>query len=126
MKNSFRSSLLALSISLALVVPTFAQSTETTSPENDTTQSDAAQNTIFLPLVSSTTDQTDITEVTDVSGEAPLAEVQASAVVASNGKLAFSSTMDGDADIYTMNPDGSGLVNLTNNDGNDMFAKYGW
>lgn len=112
MKNSFRSSLLALSISLALVVPTYAQSTDITSPQNDSVQNDTAQKTIFLPLVSSTASQT---EVTDVSDEAPLAEVQASAVVASNGKLAFSSTMDGDADIYTMNPDGSGLVNLTNN-----------
>jgi Tol biopolymer transport system component len=32
---------------------------------------------------------------------------------APNGRIAFSSTADGDADIYTMNPDGSGLVNLT-------------
>jgi Tol biopolymer transport system component len=35
-------------------------------------------------------------------------------VIATNGKIAFSSDMDGDLDIYTMNPDGSGLVNLTN------------
>jgi Tol biopolymer transport system component len=30
-----------------------------------------------------------------------------------NGKIAFSSSADGDQDIYTMNPDGSELVNLT-------------
>jgi Tol biopolymer transport system component len=32
---------------------------------------------------------------------------------APNGKIAFSSSADGDPDIYTMNPDGSELVNLT-------------
>jgi Tol biopolymer transport system component len=32
---------------------------------------------------------------------------------APNGKIAFSSSADGDHDIYTMNPDGSELVNLT-------------
>jgi hypothetical protein len=32
-----------------------------------------------------------------------------------NGKIAFSSVQDGDSEIYTINPDGSGLQQLTNN-----------
>ncbi len=32
-----------------------------------------------------------------------------------NGKIAFVSTRDGNEEIYTMNPDGSGLRNITNN-----------
>lgn len=36
-----------------------------------------------------------------------------------NGKVAFESYRDSNAEIYTMNPDGSGQTNLTNNPGND-------
>lgn len=32
-----------------------------------------------------------------------------------NGKIAFMSDRDGDPEIYTMNPDGTGLTQLTNN-----------
>jgi Tol biopolymer transport system component len=40
-----------------------------------------------------------------------------------NGRIAFSSDRrGGDFDIWTMNPDGSGLVNLTANSGADDFA----
>jgi hypothetical protein len=37
------------------------------------------------------------------------------AVSADNGKIAFESQRDGNAEIYVMNPDGSGETNLTNN-----------
>jgi Tol biopolymer transport system component len=32
-----------------------------------------------------------------------------------NGKIAFSSNADGDDEIYTINPDGTGLAQLTHN-----------
>lgn len=35
------------------------------------------------------------------------------------GRIAFVSARDGNSEIYTMNPDGSGLVNLTNNPASD-------
>ncbi|HET9333634.1 MAG TPA: translocation protein TolB [Gemmatimonadota bacterium] len=37
------------------------------------------------------------------------------AVSADNGKIAFESQRDGNAEIYVMNPDGTGETNLTNN-----------
>jgi len=37
-----------------------------------------------------------------------------------NGKIAFQSERDGNAEIYVMNPDGSGQTNLTNNSANDF------
>jgi TolB protein len=37
------------------------------------------------------------------------------AISAVNGKIAFESQRDGNAEIYVMNPDGSGETNLTNN-----------
>jgi WD40-like Beta Propeller Repeat len=39
----------------------------------------------------------------------------ASASAAANGRLAFSSSRDGNDEIFTANPDGSSPVNLTNN-----------
>jgi Tol biopolymer transport system component len=43
----------------------------------------------------------------------PFAGPSHAQTTAPNGKIAFSSSADGDFDIYTMNPDGSELVNLT-------------
>ncbi len=118
MKHGFGSLLLAVMLVLALTVPAFAQSTETSAPQDD-----EATSKVFLPLVASTNAQADVADE-ELPAEALLSEealiqqyaaqVQASAVVATNGKIAFSSNIDGDADIYTMNPDGTGLVNLTN------------
>ena len=49
-----------------------------------------------------------------VTGVLVLAAKPASAQeTAPNGKIAFSSSADGDYDVYTMNPDGSELINLT-------------
>ena len=45
---------------------------------------------------------------------------------APNGKIAFSSSADGDFDIYTMNPDGSELVNLTDAFGDANDADPNW
>jgi Tol biopolymer transport system component len=121
MKNSVGSSFLAVMLVLALAVPVFAQAADTTTPQEDDSRS-----TIFLPLVAATSAQGEVqVDVTDdfVPAEALLSEeeliqqlapqVEAAAVVAANGKIAFSSDVDGDSDIYTMNPDGSGLFNVT-------------
>lgn len=43
---------------------------------------------------------------------------------ASNGLIAFSSTRDGNAEIYTMNPDGSGAIRLTNNAASDIYPAW--
>jgi TolB protein len=45
---------------------------------------------------------------------------------APNGKIAFSSFADGDWDIYTMNPDGSELVNLTDAFGDAPDTDPNW
>jgi hypothetical protein len=37
-----------------------------------------------------------------------------------NGKIAFASNRDGNWEIYSVNPDGSGLTNLTHNPGSDL------
>jgi WD40-like Beta Propeller Repeat len=47
---------------------------------------------------------------------------QASAAI--NGRIAFVSDRDGDNEIYTMNPDGSGVLPLTNNTANDRFPEF--
>ncbi len=38
----------------------------------------------------------------------------------------FESNRDGDFDIYAMNPDGSGVVNLTNTTGTDIDPSWAW
>ncbi len=112
-------SFLAGIIALLVAMPVFAQAPQPLTPQDNATSS-----TVFLPLV--TTANAQITDADDdLSAEALLTEdellqqygpqVQAAAVIATNGKIAFSSNLDGDADIYTMNADGTGLVNLTNN-----------
>lgn len=112
-------SFLAGIIAVGLVVPVFAQASQPTLPHDK-----EANSTVFLPLVTAPNAPAD-DAADDLPTEAPLTEdellqqygpqVQAAAVIASNGKIAFSSDIDGDADIYTINPDGTGLVNLTNN-----------
>jgi WD40-like Beta Propeller Repeat/Domain of unknown function (DUF4214) len=41
-----------------------------------------------------------------------------------NGKIAFTSTRDGNSEIYTMEADGSNQTRLTNNLGNDVSPKW--
>lgn len=118
MKYSLGAVFLAGISALIMVIPVFAQA-----PLPPTPQDNDVNSTVFLPLVSTATAQVDGT-ADDLPAEALLTEeellqqdmpqVQAAAVIAANGKIAFSSDVDGDADIYTMNPDGTGLVNLTN------------
>ena len=40
-------------------------------------------------------------------------------------RLVFNSNRDGDHELYSMNRDGSGLVQLTNNNVDDGFAVWG-
>lgn len=106
MKQRLGSLLVAGALSLAVTLPASAQSGK-----------------IFIPLAITAGAQTDVADE-PLPTEAALSEgelfqryvpqVDASAVIAVNGKIAFSSDVDGDLDIYTMNPDGTGLVNLTN------------
>ena len=42
----------------------------------------------------------------------------------SNGKIAFMSTRDGNPEIYTVNPDGSGLTRLTHSDTGDITPAW--
>jgi len=42
------------------------------------------------------------------------------------GRLAFHSEMDGDAEIYTIHLDGSGLTQLTDNDTSDVCPDWSW
>jgi Tol biopolymer transport system component len=41
-----------------------------------------------------------------------------------NGKLAVTSSRDGNGEIYVMNPDGSGPLNITNNDASDASPAW--
>jgi Tol biopolymer transport system component len=43
---------------------------------------------------------------------------------AANGRIAFISTQDGNPEIYTVNPDGSGLTRLTYSDGADIAPAW--
>ncbi len=125
MKNRFGAALFALLLLLVLVLPTLAQSAPPTTP-----QADNIITKLFLPLISATDAQVAVAdevadEVTDaeVPAEVQLAEAAllelyvpqiAAAAIAVNGKIAFSSDADGDFDIYTINPNGTGLFNVTN------------
>ena len=42
-----------------------------------------------------------------------------------NGKIAFTSTRDGNAEVYVMNANGTGQTNLTNNMALDIEADWG-
>ena len=42
----------------------------------------------------------------------------------SNGTIAFMSTLDGNPEIYTVNPDGSGLARLTHSDAGDIAPAW--
>jgi TolB protein len=42
----------------------------------------------------------------------------------SNGKIAFESLRDGNLEIYTMDPDGSGQINISNNAAGDRFPSW--
>lgn len=48
----------------------------------------------------------------------------ASAVLPDNGLIAFSSSRDGNREIYVMNPDGSNQTRLTNNAATDEFPAF--
>jgi Tol biopolymer transport system component len=41
-----------------------------------------------------------------------------------NGKIVFSSSRDGNFEIYSMNPDGSGVTRLTNNPATDISPNW--
>lgn len=45
-------------------------------------------------------------------------------VAGQNGRIAFESNRGDDNDIYTMNPDGSVQLNITNNPANDVFPAW--
>jgi Tol biopolymer transport system component len=45
-------------------------------------------------------------------------------ILRSNGKIAFTSNRDGNAEIYIMNSDGTNQVRLTNNPGGDAFPTW--
>jgi dipeptidyl aminopeptidase/acylaminoacyl peptidase len=49
-----------------------------------------------------------------------LVEPAGAAFPGKNGKIAFMSDRDGNEEVYVMNPDGSGPVNLTNNPAIDL------
>ena len=106
MKRNFGSLVLTAALTLSFALPVSAQN-----------------NKVFIPLVASGGSQADKNS-DSLPAEAALSEeelitryvpqVEAAAVIAANGKIAFSSDVDGDSDIYTINPDGSGLFNVTN------------
>ena len=130
MKYTLGAAFLASIVALGLAVPAFAQA-----PQPPTPQDNEASSTVFLPLVTAANAQVNGAD-DDLPAEALLTEdellqqygpqVQAAAVIAANGKIAFSSDIDGDADIYTMNADGTGLVNLTNALANLQQTEPNW
>src|SRR5215203_1605780 len=44
--------------------------------------------------------------------------------ISAAGKIAFSSSRDGNAEIYVMNSDGSNQINLTNNSADDSGPSF--
>lgn len=56
--------------------------------------------------------------------QAVLRAVASQAATGVNGKIAFTSERDGNYEIYSMNPDGSGQVNLTNAPGPDVTPAW--
>lgn len=51
----------------------------------------------------------------------PSASIEAKSAPSPSRKLAFTTTRDGDAEVYAMNANGSGQVNLTNNPGESDY-----
>lgn len=51
-------------------------------------------------------------------------QIFSSSVVKGNGKIAFLSLRDGNAEIYSMNPDGTNQVRLTNNSADDFSPTW--
>ncbi len=50
--------------------------------------------------------------------------VRAGVFAGNNGKIAFTTNRDGNYEIYTMNPDGTGLMRLTNNSADDRNPNW--
>jgi len=106
MKQNFGSLVLTAALTLSFALPVSAQNNKVFIPLVASGGSQADKNTDSLPAEAALSEEELITRY--------VPQVQAAAVIASNGKIAFSSDVDGDSDIYTINPDGSGLFNVTN------------
>ena len=63
-------------------------------------------------------------EVTSPTSQLRPAPRTPSSASASNGLIVFSSNRDGNFEIYTMNPDGSNPIRLTNSAGDDSYASW--
>ncbi|MCJ7509611.1 MAG: hypothetical protein MUP14_01810, partial [Dehalococcoidia bacterium] len=62
---------------------------------------------------------------TAAAGEPTLAPTpSATAGAPAAGKIAFQSNRDGNDEVYVMNADGSGQINLTNNPAADAFPAW--
>ena len=46
------------------------------------------------------------------------------AILGTNGKIAFTSSRDGNTEVYAMNRDGTSQTNISNNAANDFFANW--
>lgn len=103
------------------VPPTFTSTaTETATPPTST---HTPTNTPIPPTFTSTPTSTPTREFIAPPSPPPTIDPVATATTPSNksneGRIAFQSNRDGDYEIYVMNSDGSGVVNLTNNTAND-------
>jgi hypothetical protein len=67
--------------------------------------------------VETTTSENTIPETTAVETTMP-------ETLNNSGKIAFMSNRDGNSEIYVINQDGSGLVNLTNNPADDVYPAW--
>ena len=54
-----------------------------------------------------------------------VADRAAAAFPGKNGRIAFESDRSGNLEIYTMNSNGTGLTQLTNNSASDLYADWG-